>query len=116
VVSAASLIVFVVKTLQDRYPIVDLNVFKFRSFSIGSFLGIIMGFGLYGTALILPLFFQSILGFTAFDTGMALMPGAFATRRFNADHRPDSQSHRTGAGRSSSGHSSLPGLPGSWAA
>jgi DHA2 family multidrug resistance protein len=79
VVSAASLIVFVVKTLQDRYPIVDLNVFKFRSFSIGSFLGIIMGFGLYGTALILPLFFQSILGFTAFDTGMALMPGAFAT-------------------------------------
>ncbi|MGC9992706.1 MAG: DHA2 family efflux MFS transporter permease subunit [Candidatus Cybelea sp.] len=79
VVSAVSLIVFVVKTLQDRYPIVDLNVFKFRSFSIGSFLGIIMGFGLYGTALILPLFFQSILGFTAFDTGMALMPGAFAT-------------------------------------
>ncbi len=79
VVSAVSLTVFVVKTLRDRYPIVDLNVFKFRSFSIGSFLGIIMGFGLYGTALILPLFFQSILGFTAFDTGMALMPGAFAT-------------------------------------
>jgi DHA2 family multidrug resistance protein len=38
-----------------------------------------MGFGLYGTALILPLFFQSLLGFTALDTGLALMPGAFAT-------------------------------------
>jgi DHA2 family multidrug resistance protein len=38
-----------------------------------------MGFGLFGTALILPLFFQIMLGFTAFDTGMALMPGAFAT-------------------------------------
>ncbi len=79
VVSAVSLVAFVVKSLRDRYPIVDLQVFKFRSFSIGSFLGIIMGFGLYGTALILPLFFQSILGFTAFDTGLALMPGAFAT-------------------------------------
>ncbi len=79
VVSAVSLTIFVVKSLHDRYPIVDLMVFKFRSFSVGSFLGIIMGFGLYGTALILPLFFQSILGFTAFDTGLALMPGAFAT-------------------------------------
>ena len=78
-VSVVTLISFVVKSLRDRHPIVDLKVFKFRSFSVGSFLGIIMGFGLYGTALILPLFFQSLLGFTAFDTGLALMPGAFST-------------------------------------
>jgi DHA2 family multidrug resistance protein len=78
-VSAFALISFIVKSLRDRHPIVDLKVFKFRSFSVGSFLGIIMGFGLYGTALILPLFFQSLLGFTAFDTGLALMPGAFST-------------------------------------
>jgi DHA2 family multidrug resistance protein len=79
VVSIVSLVVFVVKSLRDRHPIVDLKVFKFRSFSVGSLLGVVMGFGLYGTALILPLFFQSLLGFTAFDTGLALMPGAFAT-------------------------------------
>jgi DHA2 family multidrug resistance protein len=42
-------------------------------------LGVIMGFGLFGTALILPLFFQTLLGFTAFDTGLALMPGALST-------------------------------------
>jgi DHA2 family multidrug resistance protein len=78
-VSAISLVLFVFKALRDRHPIVDLKVFKFRSFSIGSFLGIVMGFGLFGTALILPLFFQQLLGFTAFDTGLALMPGAFAT-------------------------------------
>jgi MFS transporter, DHA2 family, multidrug resistance protein len=78
-VSVVALISFIVKSLRDRHPIVDLKVFKFRSFSVGSFLGIIMGFGLYGTALILPLFFQSLLGFTAFDTGLALMPGAFST-------------------------------------
>jgi MFS transporter, DHA2 family, multidrug resistance protein len=65
--------------LRDKYPIVDLDVFKFRSFSIGSILAVVMGFGLYGTALILPLFFQSILNFTAFDTGMALLPGALST-------------------------------------
>jgi MFS transporter, DHA2 family, multidrug resistance protein len=79
VISAVALIVFVLKTLRDKYPIVDLNVFKFRSFSVGSVLGVIMGFGLFGTALILPLFFQTLLGFTAFDTGLALMPGALST-------------------------------------
>jgi MFS transporter, DHA2 family, multidrug resistance protein len=78
-ISALALIAFIVKTLRDKHPIVDLQVFRFPSFSIGSFLGIIMGFGLFGTALILPLFFQTILGFTAFDTGLALMPGALST-------------------------------------
>ncbi|MGA9274014.1 MAG: DHA2 family efflux MFS transporter permease subunit [Candidatus Cybelea sp.] len=79
VISAVALVTFVMKTLRDKHPIVDLTVFRFRSFSVGSFLGIIMGFGLFGTALILPLFFQTTLGFTAFDTGMALMPGALST-------------------------------------
>jgi DHA2 family multidrug resistance protein len=79
VVSVVSLVTFIVKSLRDKYPIVDLDVFKFRSFSIGSILAVVMGFGLYGTALILPLFFQSILNFTAFDTGMALLPGALST-------------------------------------
>jgi DHA2 family multidrug resistance protein len=78
-VAVVSLVVFIYRTLRDRHPLVDLQVFRFRSFTIGSILGIVMGFGLFGTALILPLFFQSILGFTAFDTGLALMPGAFAT-------------------------------------
>jgi MFS transporter, DHA2 family, multidrug resistance protein len=78
-ISAIALIAFIWKSLRDRHPIVDLKVFRFPSFSIGSFLGIIMGFGLFGTALILPLFFQTILGFTAFDTGLALMPGALST-------------------------------------
>ncbi len=79
VIAVVALIVFVLKMLRDQHPLVNLQVFKFRSFSVGSFLGIIMGFGLFGTALILPLFFQTILGMTAFDTGMALMPGALAT-------------------------------------
>src|SRR5579871_3320739 len=78
-IAAVALIVFVMKTLRDKHPLVDLQVFKFRSFTVGSFLGVIMGFGLFGTALILPLFFQNMLGFTAFDTGMALMPGAIST-------------------------------------
>lgn len=79
IVAAGALFWFVWKTLKDRHPLVDLNVFRFRTFTIGNIIGTISGFGLFGTSLVLPLFFQSVLGFTAFETGMALLPGAIAT-------------------------------------
>jgi DHA2 family multidrug resistance protein len=79
IVAVVSLLWFTWKTLRDRYPLVDLSVFRFRTFTIGNIIGIVSGFGLFGTSLVLPLFFQSVLGFTAFDTGLALLPGAIAT-------------------------------------
>jgi DHA2 family multidrug resistance protein len=79
ILAALSLVWFIWKQLHDRHPLVDLNVFRFRTFTIGNIIGIIAGFGLFGTSLILPLFFQTILGFTAFETGLALLPGAIAT-------------------------------------
>jgi DHA2 family multidrug resistance protein len=79
IVAVVALGWFVYKTMRDRYPLVDIRVFRFRTFTIGNIIGIVLGFGLFGTSLILPLFFQTVLGFTAFDTGMALLPGAIAT-------------------------------------
>lgn len=79
ILSAVTLVAFVVKMVRDRHPLVQLRVFRWRSFSIGNILGVISGFGLFGTSLILPLFFQTMLGFTAFDTGLALLPGALST-------------------------------------
>lgn len=79
VICVVTLTIFIVKTLRSRTPLVDLRVFRYRTFSIGNILGAVMGFGLFGTGLILPLFMQSILGFTAYDSGLALLPGALAT-------------------------------------
>jgi DHA2 family multidrug resistance protein len=79
VVAVVALVWFVIKMLRERHPLVDLQPFRLRSYTIGNIIGIITGFGLFGTALILPLFFQTLLNFTAFDTGMALLPGAAAT-------------------------------------
>ena len=79
VVAVVALALFVWKMIRDPHPLVNLKVFKHSSFTIGSILGVISGFGLFGTALIIPLFFQTILNFTAFDTGLALLPGALST-------------------------------------
>ncbi|GAC1566840.1 MAG: MDR family MFS transporter [Vulcanimicrobiaceae bacterium] len=77
--SIVTLAFFVVRELRDPRPFVDLRVFGSRSFAAGTIIGVVSGFGLYGLNLVLPLFFQNVLGFGAFDTGNALLPGAIAT-------------------------------------
>lgn len=79
VFSVVGLAVFIWRQLTIEHPIVDLHVFRHRAFTAGNVLIVITGFGLFGTALILPLFFQTLLRFDAYQTGLALLPGALAT-------------------------------------
>jgi DHA2 family multidrug resistance protein len=79
IVGSLSLIFFVVRVLRDPHPFVDLRVFGSRSFAAGTIIGVVSGFGLYGLNLVLPLFFENVLGFDALQTGYALLPGAIAT-------------------------------------
>jgi DHA2 family multidrug resistance protein len=78
-ISAISVVMFIIRELRDPQPLVDLTVFQSRSFTAGNVIGVVTGFGLYGSALIMPLYFQNVLGFTAMGTGIALLPGAIAT-------------------------------------
>lgn len=77
--SVAALVYFVFRQLRERNPIVDLKVFKYPSFAFGNIVGIVTGFGLFGLTLVLPLFLQIVLGFDAWYTGLAVLPGALAT-------------------------------------
>jgi DHA2 family multidrug resistance protein len=79
VYGVVSLIFFVWHELRTDNPVVDLSVLRDRSFTAGSLIGVITGFGLYGMNIVLPLFFAGILRYDAVHTGMALMPGALAT-------------------------------------
>ncbi len=79
IVSLAALAFFIVREIRDPHPFVDLSVFRSRSFTSGSIIAVVSGFGLFGLNLVLPLFFQNVLGFSAWQTGVALLPGAVAT-------------------------------------
>jgi DHA2 family multidrug resistance protein len=79
VISVGTIVAFIIRELNDDTPLVDLSVFRSRSFTGGNIIGIVSGFGLYGSALMMPLYFQNVLGFTAMGTGIALLPGAIAT-------------------------------------
>jgi DHA2 family multidrug resistance protein len=78
VISAASLILVVFWEWNHKDPIVDLHLFRERTFAAANFLMFMLGFALLGSTLLLPLFMQTMLGYTAERSGMALSPGGFA--------------------------------------
>jgi DHA2 family multidrug resistance protein len=79
VVALVGIVGFIVRELVEQRPFVDLRVFKSRAFAAGNIIGVVSGFGLFGLNLILPLYMQDILGFDAWQAGLALLPGAAAT-------------------------------------
>jgi MFS transporter, DHA2 family, multidrug resistance protein len=78
VISAASLIFVVFWEWNHKDPIVELHLFRERTFATANFLMFMLGFVLLGSTLLLPLFMQTLLGYTAERSGMALSPGGFA--------------------------------------
>ena len=79
IVAALGIIAFIVRELTAEHPIVDLRVLKDRSLAVGTLFTFIMGFGLYSSVFIFPVFAQDLLGFTAMQTGLILLPGSLAT-------------------------------------
>jgi DHA2 family multidrug resistance protein len=70
---------FIWRELTYRNPIVNLRVLKNGNLRIGTGLTFLLGFGLYGTTFIIPVYTQSTLGWTAFQSGMLLVPAAVTT-------------------------------------
>lgn len=62
-----------------KKPIVSFKVLKDFNLKIGTILSFVMGFGLYGSTFIVPLYTQSILGWTALQAGLLMVPASLAT-------------------------------------
>jgi DHA2 family multidrug resistance protein len=67
------------RELNTEHPIVDLTIFKNRTYATGTFLMTVLGFVLYGSTVLLPLLMQTLLGYPAFDAGIATMPRGLAS-------------------------------------
>ena len=79
VTSIFGLFFFIWRQFTYKYPIVELRVLKNGNLRIGTFMSFILGFGLYGSTFIIPLYTQSILGWTAMQSGMLMIPAALTT-------------------------------------
>jgi DHA2 family multidrug resistance protein len=78
VISVVSLIAVIFWEWHHKDPIIDLHLFKERSFAIGNLLMFMVGFALLSSTVLIPQFTQTLLGYTAQEAGLALLPGGFA--------------------------------------
>lgn len=82
VLCVVSLVSLVIRELTIKDPVVDLRALKDRSFAAGVFLITQLGFVLYASLVLLPIYLQTLLGYPAYNAGLALSPrgiGSLAT-------------------------------------
>ncbi|WP_316819559.1 DHA2 family efflux MFS transporter permease subunit [Pedobacter gandavensis] len=79
VTSVLGLLLFIWRELSTDHPIVNFKIMRHRSFSVGMFTSFILGFGLYGSVFVFPVFCQNLLGFSPLQTGELLFPGGLCT-------------------------------------
>jgi DHA2 family multidrug resistance protein len=79
ITSALSLITFIWHELNTDHPVVDLRILKSRQLAVGVVFGMVLGICLYATVFVLPVYLQNIRHFTANQTGLVILPGAFAS-------------------------------------
>jgi DHA2 family multidrug resistance protein len=76
VLSACGYVFGITYLLYARNPIVNLRVFRDRNFALGTLEIALMGFVLYSSAVVIPQFAQTQLGYTSTVAGLVLAPGA----------------------------------------
>ncbi len=80
VICVVGLIAFLIREMKVKDPVVDLRIFKDRTFATGTLLMTMLGFVLYGSLVLLPIWLQTLLHYSALDAGVAMAPrglGAF---------------------------------------
>lgn len=85
VLTVVGLSAFIINELMENQPIVNLRVFKNRSYATGVFMMTVLGFVLYGATVLIPIYLQQLLGYSALDAGWAMLPrglGSFIAMPF----------------------------------
>ncbi|HEU5411699.1 MAG TPA: DHA2 family efflux MFS transporter permease subunit [Candidatus Acidoferrales bacterium] len=75
VVALIGIVGVIVWELNQKDPVIDLRLLKERNFAVAVFTMYILGFVLYGTTVLLPILLQTLLGYTAMQSGVVLLPG-----------------------------------------
>lgn len=76
---ALCLLIFTIKQLRMAVPILEFRVFKYPIFTLSTIIGMIGFMGLIGSETLIPLFMQNMRGYSAMDSGIAILPGALIT-------------------------------------
>jgi MFS transporter, DHA2 family, multidrug resistance protein len=77
-VAATAGFAFVVRELASKEPLVNLELFASRTYAASAVVSLVFGAGFFGSTYLLPIFAQTISGFTAVTAGLMLLPAGLA--------------------------------------
>jgi DHA2 family multidrug resistance protein len=75
VAAAVCIVIAVIWEWRHQHPILELRLLGIRNLGMGFVMMFVLGFVLFGTTVLLPLFLQTLLGYTAMKAGEVLSPG-----------------------------------------
>lgn len=75
--AAGALVSFGAREARTRYPMLDLKLFNDRRFSVASAGMTLIFFAMFGTFFLVAQYFQLVLGYTPFESGLLMLPFAF---------------------------------------
>ncbi len=75
-VGVVTVVWFILRQLKLDEPILEFRVLKYKMFSISTIIGMVTFIAMIGAAVVLPLYMQNMLGFSPFESGLALLAGA----------------------------------------
>jgi DHA2 family multidrug resistance protein len=78
-IGAVILILFVFWEMGQEQPVVDLRIFRNPSFATGNAIMFLGFFSFFGSIVLLPIYLQTLLGYTAFQAGLVLGPSGAVT-------------------------------------
>ena len=79
IITIAAFVWLIWNELTHDHPVVNLRLFKNLTFSTGNMIMFVVGFCLYSSIMLIPLFLQVLMGYSATDAGMVMAPGGVAT-------------------------------------
>ena len=68
--------VFCIRQIRSKDPLLNLSVFRYKVFTLTSLINVLVMMMMYADMILLPIYLQSGRGFTAFEAGLLLLPGA----------------------------------------
>lgn len=78
-ISASALVLFVATEIRKSEPVVDLSVFRHRSFAAGNLIMFLGFFAFFASIVLLPIYVQKLMGYNAWWAGWILAPGGIAS-------------------------------------
>jgi MFS transporter, DHA2 family, multidrug resistance protein len=79
VTTVTSFVLLLWRELTIKEPVINFRILLNRQLAAGVAFASMLGFALYGSVFVLPVFLQSLHGWTANQTGMVILPGALAS-------------------------------------